>query len=92
MTNKDLILNVAVNLGRLGKWNMEKRVDRLAQFFQDSKIYLQQIEPISLNPRFQETYVNFLKSFDFFQNNPEADWAEEAFTWANILTHRAKLA
>lgn len=92
MNNQDLILNIAVNLGRLGKWGMEKRTERIAQFLEDSKRYLDQIDEKSLNPNFQETYKTFLKNFDYLQNNPVSDdWAETAFTWANILTHRAKL-
>ncbi len=92
MNNQDLILNIAVNLGRLGKWGMEKRTERIAQFLEDSKRYLDQIDEKSLNQNFQETYKTFLKNFDYLQNNPAGDdWAETAFTWANILTHRAKL-
>lgn len=92
MTNQDLILNIAVNLGRLGRWKMEGKTERIKQFIEDSKVYLNQLDRQKINSSFFETYDGLIKNFNLIQENLDGDWAEDAFTWANILTHRAKLA
>lgn len=93
MQSKDIILNIAVNLGRLGRWAADGRHGRIPRFLTDTESYISQINDTSFSPRFQSTYNNFLKAFASLKRNPVNDaWAETAFTWANILTHRAKLA
>lgn len=92
MTNQDLILNVAVNLGRLGRWAQSGQTSRIPQFLTDTQNYLDQLQNIP--PQFLSTYNKFLKDFvnlkSLSPNSP--DWADTAFTWAAILTHRAKFA
>jgi len=92
MTNSDLVLNIAVNLGRLGHWAQSGQIPRISQFLADTQIYLDQIQ--NIDPKFRPTYTRFLKDYQFLRStspNPD-DWSDTAFTWATILTHRAKLA
>lgn len=94
MTNKDLILNIAVNMGRLCRFGMEKRGDRIKQFISDTQDYLDQVVEDSLNLRFSRTFKSFKNDFFELKNDTNYNeiWAERALTWANILQHRAKLA
>lgn len=51
-------------------------------------------ENTSKSNQFNKTFISFKSKFADLKSNPDLDevWAEEALTWANILTHRAKLA
>lgn len=94
MNAQDLTLNIAVNMGRLSKWALEGKKVRVEQFILDTETYLNELEDAPKNKKFQSTYTVFKDKFFGLKNNLTLDevWAEEALTWANILTHRAKLA
>lgn len=89
-----MILNIAVNLGRLGRWACEGRLNRLNQFLEETEGYIHQLEKTPKSSRFQRTFDIFRENFNKLKNNAQVDsvWAEMMFTWANILTHRARLA
>ena len=93
LSAKDLTLNIAVNLGRLGRFAMDGRRHRLDQFLSETERFVEELEKVSKSNRFQPTYIFFKEKFKVMKNNVACtpDWAEEAFTWANILSHRAKL-
>lgn len=94
MEAKELILNIAVNLGRLCRWAIEKRGARIEQFLSQTEDYIKELETVPKSPRFLPTY-QWLKA-DFVRLRQDVrmdeDWAEAMLTWANILTHRASLA
>jgi hypothetical protein len=93
MNTKDLILNIAVNMGRLGRWTIEGKKGRIKQFILDTQNYIDQLDKRSQSERFRPTYISFKRKFNELKNKePNEIWAEDALTWANILTHRAKLA
>jgi len=94
MNARELTLNIAVNLGRLGRWACEGRLNRLNQFLEETEVYINQLEKAPKSLRFQRTFDIFKENFNKFKSNPQIDlvWAESMFTWANILTHRASLA
>lgn len=94
MNAKELTLNIAVNLGRLGRWVDEGKVSRTKIFLEETEDYLRQLEKINKNARFEKTLSSFRSSFQDLKISSKHDkeWAEEALTWANILQHRAKLA
>ena len=86
-------MNIAVNLGRLGRWAYEGRTNRLNQFLEETQSYIDQLEKAPKSTRFQQTFNVFREEFKQIKNNArDALWAETAFTWANILIHRARLA
>mgnify|MGYP001590137493 FL=1 len=94
MDTKNVVLNIAVNLGRMARWASEGRRDRIVQFIDDTQGYLIQLEQMSRSDKFDKTFRLFRESFHSLVSDIRCDdvWAEEAHTWANILTHRAKLA
>lgn len=94
MSTKDLVLNIAVNLGRLSKWAAEKRHERIPFFFTETESYLKELENAPRNEKFEPTLQKFKDAFRKLKTDQLKDqsWAEEMLTWANILQHRAKLA
>ena len=94
MKASELTLNIAVNLGRISRWAQEGRESRIKQFLNETEMFLKELEKTKKNPRFAKTYKAFSKNFYDLKNRIKYDdiWAEETLTWANILTHRAKLA
>ena len=94
MNANDLTLNIAVNLGRLSKWAIEGKTNRIDQFLKETEVYLNQLENAEKSEQFNKTFSVFKQKFQDLKKNPILNevWAEEALTWANILTHRAKLA
>lgn len=94
MNAQELALNIAVNMGRVSRWATEGRIHRVRQFIEETEDYLEQLENTPKNPRFHATLEAFKKEFTRLKNNIQLNerWAEDALTWANILTHRAKLA
>ena len=94
METKELILNIAVNLGRLCRWAMENRRSRVEQFLSQTEDYVRELETAPKSPRFLPTYQWFKSDFERLRQDVrmDEDWAESMLTWANILTHRASLA
>lgn len=94
MNAQELTLNIAVNLGRIGRWACEGRLNRLSQFLEETEGYIRQLEEAPKSLRFQRTFDIFREDFNKFKSSAQIDsvWAEMMFTWANILTHRARLA
>ena len=93
MNAQELTLNIAVNLGRLGRWALEGKRSRIDQFLKETEGFVEQLEHTSKSPRFLPTFILFKEKFKTLKANVGLNdvWAEEVFTWANILTHRAKL-
>ena len=93
MNAQELTLNIAVNLGRLGRWAGAGRLNPLNQFLDETELYIHQLESLPKSPRFQKTFDAFIETFNGLRSNMSLDpaWAEMMFTWANILTHRARL-
>ena len=92
MDARDLVLNIAVNMGRLSKWAFDGKTERIKQFISDTETYLDQLENTPQSEKFKPTFVAFKNKFKELKNSvPNEIWAEDALTWANILQHRAKL-
>ena len=94
MDSREIILNIAVNLGRLCRFAMEGRRERVEQFLAQTEEYLQALESAPKSSRFIPTYEWFRNDFQRLSRDVhmDADWAESMLTWANILTHRASLS
>lgn len=94
MNAQDLTLNIAVNLGRVSRWAMEGKANRIEQFLDETESYLKELEKAPKNNRFLPTFNSFQNKFRDLKKDVRMDeiWAEDTLTWANILTHRAKLA
>lgn len=94
MNAQDLTLNIAVNLGRLSRWAAEGKTARIRQFLKETDDYLCELAKVPRSDKFERTFKLFKNRFELLKKSSQFDenWAEEALTWANILTHRAKLA
>ena len=94
MNTREIILNIAVNLGRLCRWAMEGRKERVGQFLSQTEEYLKALESAPKSNHFLPTYEWFKSDFERLSHDVhmDADWAESMLTWSNILTHRASLA
>lgn len=94
MDAREITLNIAVNLGRLCRWAMEGRRERLDQFLTGTQEYVNALEAAPKSEQFLPTYERFKKDFESLRHNVhmDEDWAEAVLTWANILSHRAQLA
>ena len=94
MNAKDLTLNIAVNLGRIGRWACEGKQKRLDRFLDETEAYIIQLDQHPKSLRFQKTFDIFVETFRGLRCNMSLDpkWSEMMFTWANILIHRASLA
>lgn len=86
MDAKDLVLNIAVNLNRISKFVMEGKEKRVEFFMDENKNYIKEVDKLKLNDRFEKTFRLFKEKLPGFKD------PEDFSTWANILTHRAKLA
>lgn len=93
MKTEDIVLNIAVNLGRISRWAQEGKHARVNQFLKETEDYLKKLEDAPRNSRFEKTFESFKKYFHSLKNSGERNeaWAEAMLTWGNILTHRAKL-
>ncbi len=94
MQARELVLNIAVNLGRLSRWAMENRRSRVEQFLFQTEDFIKELEAAPKSFRFMPTYQWFKADFERLRQDMrmDEDWAESMLTWANILTHRASLA
>ena len=93
MDAREITLNIAVNLGRLCRFALEGRKERVEQFIAQTEGYLNDLEFAPKSSRFLPTYEWFKSDFARLSHNVrmDADWAESVLTWANILSHRASL-
>lgn len=94
MGAQELTLHIAVNLARLSRWAAEGRDTRVDQFIGETERQLRELEAAPKSPRLGRTVTAFRQQFDALKRARPRDgaWSESALTWANILTHRAKLA
>jgi len=94
MSTQEIILNIAVNLGRLGRWAHEKKYKRIPKFIDDNEYYLNLLSKTQKSKKIEPTINSFLKSYNLLisDKNYSDAWAEFMFTWSNILTHRSKMA
>ncbi len=94
MDATEILLNIAVNLGRIGRWATEKKHSRIEQFFSDTDWYVEKLAEAKKNNEIIPTLNFFEKNYARLKKNKSRNdaWAEEAFTLSNILIHRAKIA
>ncbi|MDP2649729.1 MAG: hypothetical protein Q8P10_02700 [bacterium] len=99
MNNKAKILDIAMNLNRVGGLaidNYEKKKKRIGIFLEETKGYINSIDESSFPISFRKTFGRFLKEYSLLEkvsiknHDEKLRWAEEMMTWGNILTHRAK--
>ena len=98
MNNKTLILDIAMNLNRVGNWaadNFSAKEKRIYFFLDQTTRYIESLDASLFSERFKTTFNRFVKDYrSIVENKKPKDslaWAEKLMTWGNILTHRSKL-
>jgi|SRR3989344_5641303 len=100
MDTRNKILDIAMNLNRMGNWaadDYEAKRERIITFLGNTTQYIQSIDQTSFPPSFVATYDRFNKEYPRLENEGikgpknSLEWAESLMTWGNILTHRSKL-
>ena len=100
MSNKAKILDIAMNLNRVGNLaadDYEKKKKRIDIFLEEIKEYIDSIDKSSLSKPFKKTFEKFLEEYLLLEKEniktqqEKLYWAEKMMTWGNILTHRARI-
>lgn len=100
MDKRSKILDIAMNLNRVGNWAADGffiKKTRILQFLDQTTDYLTALSSENFSKQFQETFNKFLLEYNTLKkeaiNGPKDEllWAEKMMTWGNILTHRSKL-
>lgn len=100
MNNQAQILDIAMNLNRIGNWaadGFSAREKRISLFLDQTSKYLKSLNPSFFSDPFKKTFNQFLEEYSHLEKTgkkgpkDELLWAEKMMTWGNILTHRAKL-
>ncbi|MEK9194348.1 MAG: hypothetical protein AAB884_00895 [Patescibacteria group bacterium] len=99
MDEKSKILDIAMNLNRIGNWaadDYKGKEKRIRTFISNTTQYIENLDYAYTYP-FKKTLESFLKEYPKLENEglegPKDPiyWAEKMMTWGNILTHRAQL-
>ncbi len=100
MSEKQKILDIAMNLNRIGNWAAEDylaKKDRIKIFISNTTSYIESLDRSAYKKPFKTTLDNFLKQYALLKDEglkgpkDPLHWAEDMMTWGNILTHRSKL-
>jgi len=101
MDNRAKILDIAMNLTRVGNWaadGYDAKKKRIETFLDNTAASIDTLDTAQLSDRFRRTYARFLREYKDLDKEGRAgphdipDWAERIMTWGTILTHRARLA
>lgn len=100
MDTKNKILDIAMNLNRMGNWaadGYDRKKEGIRIFLDNTSEYINKIDRIALGTSFRKTYDRFIGEYLNLRSeglkgpkNP-LWWAEKMITWGNILTHRSNL-
>jgi hypothetical protein len=100
MDQKSKILDIAMNLNRIGNWVADGyriKQKRIRLFLKQTTKWVESIKPFTLTSPFKQTFIKFLKEYRQLEKEgkegpkDELGFAEKMMTWGNILTHRASL-
>ena len=100
MDNKQKILDIAMNLNRIGNWAADDYLGkrkRIQTFISNTSNYIETLDSSLFRTPFKDTLKDFLRHYKQLESEglegpkDSIDWAEKMMTWGNILTHRSKL-
>ncbi|KKT77473.1 MAG: hypothetical protein UW73_C0019G0008 [Microgenomates group bacterium GW2011_GWB1_44_8] len=99
MNTKATILDIAMNLNRVGNWAADDYLGKKARiktFLGNTTAYIKSLSDSPLPPSFAGTFSDFTKHYSLLEKEGLAGpqnplfWAEDMMTWGNILTHRSQ--
>jgi len=95
---KNNILNIAMNLTRIGNWaadDFDGKKKRIQQFLDQTEVYNNNLSSSNIPNKLQITLKEFNSQFNKLKILDKIDnkliWAEKMMTWGTILTHRSSL-
>jgi len=100
MDTKAKILDIAMNLNRVGNWAADDysgKKERIKTFLTGTSEYIESLDTSLLPSSFAGTFSKFTNQYINLKeegiNGPKDPiiWAESMMTWGNILTHRSSL-
>src|SRR3990167_5677768 len=96
MDQKQKILDIAMNLNRIGNFIADGKINRAMVFVDNNRTYINEIQTSKLSPKFRKTYTIFLADYPNLEKSVQSSGqkdilAEKFMTWGNIFTHRASL-
>ncbi len=100
MDNRALVLDIAMNLNRIGNWaadNFAVKEKRIYFFLDQTTGYIDSLNNSTFSDKFKRTFERFLKEYKLLNQEVKLNakdneiWGEKMMTWGNILTHRSKL-
>ena len=100
MDNRALILDIAMNLNRIGNWAVDSfsvKEKRIYFFLDQTTEYINSLNSSSFSDKFKKTFDKFLSEYKSLTQEAKLNskdneiWGEKMMTWGNILTHRSKL-
>ncbi|OGK18405.1 hypothetical protein A3G67_03900 [Candidatus Roizmanbacteria bacterium RIFCSPLOWO2_12_FULL_40_12] len=91
ISTSEAILHIAVNFGRIARYLEQNNEKRVKLFLSDCDGYLNQINGRNIPSTLQKTYeiTRNLANKKIYRS--KEDLIDQYYTWANILTHRARL-
>lgn len=100
MNNKALVLDIAMNLNRIGNWAVDSfaiKEKRIHFFLDQTTGYIDSLDNSAFSDKFKKTFDKFLNEYKLLNQEIKLNskdneiWGEKMMTWGNILTHRSKL-
>jgi len=100
MTAKAKILDIAMNLNRIGNWAADGysgKKKRIRTFLHSTSKYLESLRNYNIPPSLDKTIKAFSDEYRQLESEGLKGprdivfWAEKMMTWGNILTHRSQL-
>ena len=100
MSEKQKILDIAMNLNRIGNWAADDytaKQSRISTFLDQTSQYLNSLDQALLPPQVKKPLQTFANLYEDLKQEGKTGpkdrlaWAEKMMTWGNILTHRASL-
>ena len=100
MDQKAKILDIAMNLNRIGNWaadDYQSKQKRIKIFLDQTTEYINSLDSSSFPNSLKETLEKFRGEYFKLEKagkrgpDDQLSWAEKMMTWGNILTHRSNL-
>jgi hypothetical protein len=88
---KQTILDIAMNLHRIGGWVLDGysiNENKIKVFLKNTDVYLDSLS--NLPDKFMPTWQSFSRVYPILVSDVKNN-AENLLTWGDILTHRSKL-
>lgn len=100
MDQEAKILDIAMNLNRIGNWTADdfaSKRKKIELFLDQTNRYVSSLDTSTFSKSFKKTFEKFLSDYQKLEKEVRKgpkdilSCAEMFMTWGNILTHRSQL-